>query len=243
MPYSNTGTLHWDYRDGRVAAVVAAVVYSMWTLEVVFPVGLNADSGALADPDSTFGRMLESAHRTAAILVMLAAGLGLALGAKRPRRWLTVSWWSMAVFGAAALATSLLPGRCVVSTDAACAVESLVEGVGGATVAQPPLAVIATLAALLAAAALTWDQRRAGERAWPLLALVTAVQAVAAVVVLVLAAGLYLSSGDGSPGVALGWAERFHLVTVALWLLAVGVTPGQWKRGRLTRGVAPRKPV
>lgn len=232
MPYSNTATLHWDHRDGRVAAVVAAIVYSMWVLEIVFPVGLGADTGALADPDSTFGRMLDSAHRTAAILVVLAAGLGLALGAERPRRLLTVSWWSMVVFGTASLVSSLLPGRCVVSTDAACAVESVVEGVGGVSVLQPPLAVIATLAALVASASLAWDRRVAGERAWPVLALITGAQAVAAAVVLVLAAGLYLSAGDGSPGVALGLAERLHLVTVALWLLAVGLVPGHWKRRR-----------
>lgn len=230
MPYSNSGSLHWDYRDGRVAAVFAAVVYSMWALEILFPADLGASSGALADPDSPFGRMLTSAHRTAAILVMLAAGLGLTLGAERPRPWLTVSWWSMAAFGAAALSTSLLPGRCVVSTDVACSVESLVEGVGGTTIAQPPLALLATGAALLASASLAWDRWRARERAWPVLALITAAQAVTAVIVLVLAARLYLGSGDGSPGVALGLAERFHLVTVALWLSAVGLVPGHWKR-------------
>ncbi|GHC77792.1 hypothetical protein GCM10007079_15250 [Nocardiopsis terrae] len=232
MPYSNTATLHWDYRDGRVAAVVAAVVYSMWTLEVVLPGGPGTATGALADPESTLGLVLDSAHRTAAILVVLAAGLGLTLGAKRPRSWLTVSWWSMAVFGAASLTASLLPGRCVVSTDAACTVESLVEGSQGATATQTVLAVVAALSALLASAALTRDRRRARERAWPALALITVAQAVAAVVVLVLAAMAYASSGDGSPGVALGLAERAHLVTVALWLLAVGVVPGQWKRSR-----------
>ncbi len=231
MPYSNSATLHWDYRDGRVAAVVAALVYSMWALEVILPVDTGA-TGALADPESVFGRFLDSAHRTAAILVVLAAGLGLTLGARRPRRWLTVSWWSMAVFGAASLAASLMPGRCVVSTDAACTVESMVEGVQGATVAQPVLAVVAVLSALLAAVALTWDRRRAEERAWPLLAVITAAQAVAAVVVLVLAALTYAASGDGSPGVALGLAERAHLVTVALWLLAVGIVPGHWRRHR-----------
>ncbi|WP_017585568.1 hypothetical protein [Nocardiopsis ganjiahuensis] len=229
MPYSNSATLHWDHRDGRVAAVVAALVYSMWTLEVILPGG-TAATGALADPESVLGRVLDSAHRTAAILVVLAAGLGLGLGARRPRRWLTVSWWSMAVFGAASLTASLLPGRCVVSTDAACTVESMVEGVQGATVAQPVLAVVAVLSALLAAAALTVDSRLAGGRAWPLLAAVTVAQAVAAVVVLVLAALTYAASGDGSPGVALGLAERAHLITVALWLLAVGVVPGHWKR-------------
>lgn len=230
MPNSNTAKLHWDYRDGRVAAVVAAFVYSMWTLEIILPTGPGLPAGALADPHSPLGQFLDSAHRTAAILVVLAAGLGLTLGAKRPRRWLTFSWWSMAVFGAASLTASLLPGRCVVSTDAACTVESMVEGVQGSTVAQPVLAVVATLSALLACAALTWDRRQAGERAWPVLALITVAQAVAAVVVLILAGMLYSASGDGSPGVALGLAERFHLVTVALWLLAVGLVPSQWKR-------------
>ncbi|WP_017543988.1 hypothetical protein [Nocardiopsis prasina] len=238
MPYSNTTTPHWDYRDGRVAAVVAAVVYSLWAVEIILPVGPGVAAGALADPDSGFGQFLDSAYRTAAILVVLAAGLGLALGARRPRRWLTVSWWSMAVFGAASLAASLLPGRCVVATDAACTVESVVEGVRGATAVQPVLAVVATLAALLASAALTWDRRRAGERAWVVLAVITLAQAVAAAVVLVLAALVFASSGDGSPGVALGLAERAHLVTVALWLLATGVVPGQWKRARTRHAVS-----
>ena len=230
MPNTNTSTLHWDYRDGRVAAVVAALVYSLWALEVILPGAWTTTTSALVESDSAFGRFLESAHRTAAILVVLAAGLGLALGAKRPHRWLTVSWWSMAVFGGASLTASLLPGRCVISTDAACAAESLVEGVQGATAAQPVVAVVAALSALLAAAALTWDRRLADERAWPVLALITLVQAVTAAIVLVLAALLYSSSGDGSPGVALGLAERAHLVAVALWLLAVGIVPGQWKR-------------
>lgn len=232
MPNSHTAKPHWDHRDGRVAAVVAAVVYSMWTLETVLPSGPGVPPGALADPQSTLGQFLDSAHRTAAILVVLAAGLGLALGARRPRRWLAFSWWSMAVFGAASLTASVLPGRCVVSTDAVCTVESMVEGVQGATAAQPVLAVAATLSALAACAALAWDRYGAGERAWPVLAVITLAQGVAAVIVLVLAALLYAASGDGSPGVALGLAARFHLVTVALWLLAAGLVPGQWKRGQ-----------
>ncbi|MEU3020139.1 MULTISPECIES: DUF998 domain-containing protein [unclassified Nocardiopsis] len=235
MPDSNSATLHWDHRDGRVAAVAAAVVYSLWTVEVLLPAGSGVPSGALADPHSALGQFLDSAYRTAAILVALAAGLGLALGARRPRRWLTLSWWSMAVFGAASLAASLLPGRCVVSTDAACTVESLVEGVEGATAAQPVLAVVATLAALVASAALTLDRRDAGDRAWAVLAVITVAQAAAAAAVLVLAALVFAASGDGAPGVALGLAERAHLVTVALWLLAAGVVPGQWKRDRRLR--------
>ena len=215
-----------------MAAVVAALVYSMWTLETVLPVGPGTPTGALADPQSPFGQFLDSAHRTAAILVVLAAGLGLTLGARRPRRWLAFSWGSMAVFGAASLTASLLPGRCVVSTDAACTVESMVEGVQGATAAQLVLAVVATLSAPVASAALTWDRRQAGERAWPVLAVISTALAAAAAVVLVLAALVYASSGDGSPGVALGLAERVHLAAVALWLLAVGIVPGQWKRRR-----------
>jgi len=230
----NSGQLHWDYRDGRVAAVAAAIVYSLWTLEVVLP-GSGAAQGALADPDAVFGRFLDSAHRTAAILVVLTAGLGLALGAREATPWLTVSWWSMAVFGAASLVTALLPGRCVVSTDAACAAESLVEGVAGATAAQAVLAVVAILAALVGVGALAVDRYRAGDRAWPFVAVPAVLQAVAAVAVLVLAARVYAAAGDGSPGVALGLLERAHLVTVALWLLTAGVLPGPWKRSGAAR--------
>ena len=61
----NTGQLHWDHRDGRVAAVAAAAAYSLWVLEIVLPGGA-ATQGALATPGSTLESVLESAHRTAA---------------------------------------------------------------------------------------------------------------------------------------------------------------------------------
>ncbi|MFL1378002.1 MULTISPECIES: DUF998 domain-containing protein [unclassified Nocardiopsis] len=230
MSYS--GHWHWDYRDGRVAAVAAAIVYSMWTLEVLLPGG-SAVEGALADPESVFGRFLDSAHRTGSILVVLAAVLGLTLGARRTGRWLTVSWWSMAVFGTASFVASLLPGRCVVSTDVACASEALAEGVGGATAAQPVIATVTILAALTGAVTLALDRRRAADPAWLWAAAVAALQALAAVAVLVLA--VRVSGGDGDPGVALGFLERAHLVTVALWLLTAGVLPGPWKRSGTTR--------
>ncbi|MFD6100333.1 DUF998 domain-containing protein [Nocardiopsis flavescens] len=230
MSYS--GHWHWDYRDGRVAAVAAAIVYSMWTLEVLMPGGA-AGQGALADPDAVFGRFLDSAHRTGSILVVLAAVLGLTLGARRTGRLLTVSWWSMAVFGAASFVASLLPGRCVVSTDVACASEALGEGVGGATAAQPVIATVTIVAALLGAVTLALDRRGAADPAWVWVAAVAALQALAAVAVLVLA--VLVSGGDGDPGVALGFLERAHLVTVALWLLAAGVLPGPWKRSRAAR--------
>jgi hypothetical protein len=229
---SFSGHWHWDYRDGRVAAVAAAIVYSFWTLEVMLPGG-NAVQGALADPESVFGRFLDSAHRTGSILVVLAAALGLTLGARDENRWLAASWWSMAVFGAASFVASLLPGRCVVSTDVACASEALAEGVGGATAAQPVIATVTILAALAGAVTLALDRRRAADRAWIWVAVVAALQALAAAAVLVLA--VRVSGGDGDPGVALGFLERAHLVTVALWLLTAGVLPGPWKRSRATR--------
>lgn len=232
MSYS--GHWHWDYRDGRVAAVAAAIVYSMWTVEVMLPGG-NAVQGALADPESVFGRFLDSAHRTGSILVVLAAVLGLTLGARRTGFWLTVSWWSMAVFGTASFVASLLPGRCVVSTDVACASEALAEGVGGATAAQPVIATVTILAALVGAVALSLDRRRAADPAWIWVAVVAALQALAAVAVLVLA--VRVSGGDGDPGVALGFLERAHLVTVALWLLTAGLLPGPWKRSGTARPV------
>ncbi|MDE3720715.1 DUF998 domain-containing protein [Nocardiopsis sp. N85] len=226
MSYS--GHWHWDYRDGRVAAVAAAIVYSMWTLEIVLPGGGGGVQGALADPDSAFGRFLDSAHRTGSILVVLAAGLGLTLGARETNRRPAVSWWAMAVFGTASFVASLLPGRCVVSTDVACASESLAEGVGGATAAQSVIATVTILAALVGVVSLAVNRRRAGDSAWVWVAVLAVLQALAAVAVLALA--VRVSGGDGNPGVALGFLERAHLVTVALWLLTAGVLPGPWKR-------------
>jgi len=228
----NSGHLHWDYRDGRVAAVAAAIVYSLWTLEVVLP-GSGVVQGS--PTETAFVGFLDSAHRTAAVLVLLTAGLGLALGAREARPWLTVSWWSMAVFGAASLVAALLPGRCAVAIDAACASESLAEGVAGASGAQTVSAVVAILAALLGVCALAVNRYLAGDRAWPFVAVLAVLQAVATVAVLVLAVRVYAAGGDGSPGIALGPLERAHLVTVALWLLAAGVLPGPWKRSRAAR--------
>ncbi|MCY9785978.1 DUF998 domain-containing protein [Nocardiopsis sp. EMB25] len=229
MPDTSTASLHWDYRDGRVAAVAAAVVYSLWVLEVVLPGG-GAAQGALAEPGSPFGEFLDSTHRTASILVIVAAALGLSLGTRQTRRWLLVSWWSMAAFGAISLATSLMPGACRVSTDVACAAESLVEGGQGATLAQALLSVAAVVTALVSVIALAVNRWNADDPAWPFVAVMAALQAVSAVAVLILAGILYWSSGDGDPGVALGLVQRAHLVTVALWLLTAGIVPGPWKR-------------
>ena len=229
MPHTTSDHVHWDQRDGRVAAVAAAIVFSFWVLEVVLPGG-GAARGVLAEPDSTFGRFLDAAHRIASILVMLAAGLGLSLGARWSRRWLTVSWAAMAVFGAASLTASLLPGPCVVSTDVACAAESLVEGLAGATVAQAVVAVLAMLASLLGVVSLAVSLRLHGMRSWLTVAAVAAVQTVAVVAVLVLAGQVLVADGSGAPGVTLGLLERLHLLAVALWLLSAGLLPGPWKR-------------
>ncbi|MEV2274411.1 DUF998 domain-containing protein [Nocardiopsis sp. NPDC049922] len=231
MPDTSTASLHWDYRDGRVAAVAAAVVFSLWVAEIVLPGG-GAAQGALAEPGTTFGRFLDSTHRIASILVIVAAALGLSLGARQTRRWLRVSWWSMAAFGAISLTTSLMPGPCRVSTDVACAAEALAEGVHGASVAQALLSVAAVVAALLSVVALAVNRWRASDPAWLFVAVMAGLQAVTAVAVLVLAGIRFWSAGDGDPGVALGLLERAHLVTVALWLLAAGIIPGQWRRTR-----------
>ncbi len=228
MPHS--AQLHWDYRDGRVAAVVAAIVYSLWVLEVMLPSG--AAQGALADQGSTFARFLESANRTAAILVILAAGLGLGLGARESGHLLTASWWSMVVFGVTSLVATLLPGPCVVSTDVVCTSESLAEGVPGATPAQAVVAVTALLSAMAGVILLALDRRRRHDRTWPLVALLAVLQSVAAVALVVMAVRVHVTSGDGDPGVVFGFTQRAHLVTVALWLLATGLLSGPWRRTR-----------
>ncbi|KOX16938.1 hypothetical protein [Nocardiopsis sp. NRRL B-16309] len=229
MPYAKSDHVHWDQRDGRVAAVAASIVFSFWVVEVILPGG-GAARGVLAESDSALGRFLDDAHRVASILAVLAAALGLSLGARWSRRWLAVSWASMAVFGAASFTASLLPGPCVVSTDVACAAESLVEGLAGATVAQAVVAVVAMLASLLGVVSLAVSLRLHQKRSWLPVAAVAAVQTVVVVAVLVLAGRVLVADGSGAPGVTLGLLERVHLVTVALWLLSAGVLPGPWKR-------------
>ncbi|WP_040685138.1 hypothetical protein [Nocardiopsis halotolerans] len=232
MPHSSENHLHWDYRDGRVAAVVAAVVYSLWVVEVVLPLGGTAE-GALAYQESAFARFLESAHRIAAILVMLAAGLGLALGVReRTGHLLAASWWAMGLFGLASLVATVFPGPCVVSTDVTCATESLVEGLPGATTAQAVIAVIALLAALASVIILTIDRLRVKDRAWWLVAVLALLQLVSSAAILVMAVLFYAASGNGEPGVEFSALQRVHLGTVALWLLAAGLLPELWKRSR-----------
>lgn len=227
---SHSTQLHWDYRDGKVAAVVAALVYSLWAVEVMLPGGSTVQ-GALADQDADFARFLESAHRIGAILVVIAAGIGLGLGAReRTGHLLAVSWWCMVVFGAASLAATFFPGPCVVSTDVACATESLAEGLEGATATQAVVAAVALLAALAGATVLAVDRRRMGDGKWPLVAVVAALQLVTAVAVLVAAVRLHAGGGDGDPGVVFSALQRVHLVAVALWLLTAGLLPSLWKR-------------
>lgn len=227
---SHSTQLHWDYRDGRVAAVVAALVYSLWVVEVMLPGG-SAVQGALADRDADFARFLESAHRIAAILVMISAGIGLGLGAReKTGHLLAVSWWCMVVFGAASLVATLFPGPCVVSTDVSCAAESLAEGLEGATAAQAVFAAVALLAALASVTVLAVDRRRMGDGKWPVVAVVAVLQLVTSVAVLVSAVRVYAGGGDGDPGVVFGLPERFHLATVALWLLTAGLLPSLWRR-------------
>ncbi|WP_017613228.1 hypothetical protein [Nocardiopsis salina] len=225
----NTGRLHWDYRDGRAAALAAAIAYSFWVLEIALPGGAAAQ-GALAAPGSTLEAVLESAHRTAAILVLVAAVLGLTLGAHGHGRALTVSWVAMAVFGLASLATTLFTGPCVVSTDVSCVSEALAEGMAGASLTQALVAVVAVLAALVAVVALAVDRWISGDHARGFVVAVAVLQVAAAKIVLVAASVVFTASGDGTPGVALGVLERAHLVTVALWLVTAGVLPGPWKR-------------
>lgn len=229
----NTGQLHWDHRDGRVAAVAAAIAFSFWALEVILP-GAADTQGALVTPGSTLEIILESAHRTAAILVLVATMLGLTLGARRRGRALTVSWVSMGVFGAASLATALFAGPCVVPTDVSCASEALAEGVAGASVAQALVAVLAVLAAPVAVVALALDRWSAGDRARVFVVAVAVLQVAATTLLLITAVVMYAASGDGSSGVALGLLERFHLFTLALWLVAAGVLAGPWKHAPAT---------
>lgn len=227
----NTGQLHWDHRDGRVAAVAAAIAYSFWVLEIILP-GAADTQGALVAPGSTLEIVLESAHRTAAILVLVAAVLGLTLGARKRGRALTVSWVSMAVFGAVSLTTSLFDGPCAVPTDVSCASEALAEGVADASVAQALLAGLAVLAAPVAVVALALDRWSAGDQARMFVVAVAVLQVAAATLLLITTVVVYATSGDGSSGVSLGLLERFHLLTLALWLVAAGVLPGPWKHTR-----------
>lgn len=230
MGMTHSTKLHWDYRDGQVAAVVAAVVYSLWAVEVMLPGG-SATQGALADQGSSFARFLESAHRIAAILVVIAAAIGLGLGAReRTGHLLAVSWWAMAAFGATSLAATLFPGPCLVSTDVLCGAEALTEGVAGATATQTFVAAAALVSALVGAVVLAVDRRRAGDGKWPLVAVVAALQLVTAVAVLAMAVRVYAAGGEGGPGVVFGLLQRLHLVTVALWLLTAGLLPSLWKR-------------
>ncbi|OOC55661.1 MULTISPECIES: DUF998 domain-containing protein [Nocardiopsis] len=235
MPHS--AQLHWDYRDGKVAAVTAAIVYSLWVVEVLLPGG-DTVQGALSDPGADFARFLDSAHRIAAVLVMIAAGLGLGLGAREQHsHLLSVSWWSMGVFGLTSLVATVFPGPCAVSTDLTCTAESMVEALPGATLAQTVIALIAILAALVSVVVLAVDRYRMKERAWWLVAVVAVLQLASTIAVLVMAGLVYAASGDGEAGVELNSLQRAHLTTVALWLLAAGLLPGPWQRPRKPRPV------
>lgn len=223
-----TGSIHWDGRDGRVAAVAAAVVLSAWMLEPLLPTGVDPTSGLigeLAAEGVPYNRFFRGADRAAGILLVLAAGLGLGLG--RRSRLLRASWSAALVVGLALLALSLLPLDCAMSADAACAAAAGGGRLSAAHTAHLVISAVAALAALAGTGAFALHRWRAGapDRLVPLALLLLQSTAMAAALVL-------LQAGGPPPVEGLGVAQRVHATALALWPATMGLLPAPWERER-----------
>ncbi|WP_017621396.1 DUF998 domain-containing protein [Nocardiopsis gilva] len=207
-----------------MAAIAAAVCYSVWLAEFVLPTGIDPVVSFLSElsaADAPFGALFRGADRVSGVLAMVCALAGLSGGSRG--RWSSVLWFGVLLFGAATFADSFLTLDCMVSADAVCAAKERAGDLSAAHTAHAYSSAIAGAAALVGAGALALHER--GSRAAVLMWALFAVQLAAMVAVLAL-----LALGSGQPVDGLGIAQRVQIGAVAAWLVAVGALPRPWRR-------------
>lgn len=113
-------TLRWVAVAG---AVIGAVLYSNWVLEVVFTRTLPDPDlyiSELAAADQPYGEWFRRCDLAAAVVLVVAATA--ALVGVRNDRWSRLGWWAVVVFAVATgLDSTVWKLVCAPSSDAACA--------------------------------------------------------------------------------------------------------------------------
>ncbi|MFC7326598.1 DUF998 domain-containing protein [Marinactinospora rubrisoli] len=219
---------------GRIAALLAAPVYTLWALEFVLPTGLDATVSFVSElqaRDRPYAGFFRVGDLISGALSIAAGAACLAAGA--PGRWPRVTGLALVVFGAATVVDASVPMDCAVSVSARCAA---LDRAHEFTTTHTYSSSVAGAAALVGGAALTLAVRPVAVRAFAALCALLVVEALALAVSLVL-----LALGFGEPVPGFGTAQRVHVSAIALWLLAVGVLPALWD-GR-TRGPGGESPA
>lgn len=219
ISYERLPALRWV---AVVGAVIGAVLYSNWLLELVFTRTLPDPDlyiSELSATDQPYGEWFRCCDRAAAVVLVVAVAAAL-IGA-RGGRWTKGGWWAVGVFAVAtALDSTVWTLVCAPSSNAACAAR---EASGAVPLSHQlhwlssGMAVAAAIASLLAFAIADFREgasapiRRAG--VFMLAALVgTAMWTGVAIII------------DRTDVVGMvGVAQRAELAAFAGWLIYVGL--------------------
>ncbi|WP_305093291.1 DUF998 domain-containing protein [Prescottella sp. R16] len=194
--------------------IAGALLYSSWLLAFVLTPHANPFEGfasQLAATDQQYGIVYRTGDLLTGIVLVAAAGLGLAF---TPRRLLTtVGWLSLGVFGAGTIADSRLPLRCSTAACEATQVPLTHQWHALTSTVSVTAAVVSAVAFIVAIVV-----HRAPRAMW---------WCGLAVVVLFLIGTLWMLVGvdDTSGGHAwLGFAQRVELLSMSGWMVLVAAT-------------------
>ena len=223
-------------------ALVSAVLYSNWLLQVVF-------TGMLPDPDEFISELAASdqpyfewfrwGDRATALVVIIAAVA--ALVSVRGGRWHKVGWWAAGAFAVGtALDSTVWTMVCAPHEDAACAAREAVGAVPLAHQLHLLSSTIAVVSAILSSIAFVVADRRDRNR--------SRVRhfgrfALAAVIGTNIWIGIAfaMDQTDGSGHV--GIAQEAELTALACWLIYVGLRTAYAPATSTSRATAKSMPA
>lgn len=203
-----------------VGALVGAVLYSNWLLEIAFTRMLPDPDlfiSELAAADQPHGEWFRGCDLAAAIVLVIAAAA--ALVGVRGDRWSTTGWWALGVFAlTTGLDSTVWMLVCAPSSDAACAAREASGTVPIGHQLHLLSSVIGVLAAIASLFAFVVVDLR--ERA-PVPVRRVGLFLLAALIGTSLwtCAAVAIESADGAGDV--GIAQRVQLVAIAGWLIFV----------------------
>lgn len=201
-----------------IGAVLGAVLYSNWVLEMAFTRTLPDPDlyiSELAAADQPYGEWFRRGDLAAAVVLAVAATA--ALIGVRSGRWSRRGWWAIAVFaGATALDSSVWTLVCAPSSDAGCAAREASNTVPIGHQLHWLSSGIVLVAAMTSLAAFVIADRR--ERA-PTSVRRLGVAMLAALVGTAAMTGIAMIVDSTDLVGAIGIAQRAELIAFAGWLI------------------------
>jgi hypothetical protein len=218
-PRSPLPALRWVAVAG---AVVAAVLYCSWMLEIAFTRALPDPDlyiSELAARDQPFGAWFRGCDLAAAVVLVAAAAGGLV--GIRDNRWSRAGWWALGVFAVAtALDSTVWTLVCAPSSDAKCAAREAAGAVPIGHQLHTLISGIVLASAIVSLFAFVMADRR--ERAPALVRRLGRVM-LAALIATSVATGVAIVMDRAQIAWVIGIAQRAELLAIAGWLIYVAV--------------------